>query len=73
LSLVVFDHASTSPTQLRSVQLSGDPRIPSQAGVRDGKVAVAASSNEVLVAWITGTNLTPNEAVGGWALYACSP
>jgi hypothetical protein len=73
LSLVVFDHASTAPTQLRSVQLSGDPRIPTQATVRDGKVAVAASDDEVLVAWITGTNLTTNEAVGGWALYACSP
>jgi hypothetical protein len=73
LSLVVFDHASTSPTPLRSVQLAGDPRIPTQASVRDGKVAVAASADEVLVAWVTGTNLTPNEAVGGWALYACSP
>jgi len=73
LSLVVFDHASTVPTPLRSVQLAGDPRIPTQAGVRDGKVAVAASADEVLVAWVTGTSLTPNEAVGGWALYACSP
>jgi hypothetical protein len=73
LSLVVFDHASTSPTLLRSVQLAGDPRIPTQAGVRDGKVAVAASADEVLVAWVTGTNLNPDEAVGGWALYACSP
>jgi len=73
LSVVVFDHASTTPTPLRSVQLAGDPRIPTQAGVRDGKVAVAASADEVLVAWVTGTNLTPNEAVGGWALYACSP
>lgn len=73
ISLVVFDHASTAPTLLRSVQLAGDPRIPTQATVRDGKVAVAASTNEVLVAWVTGTNLSPNEAVGGWALYACSP
>ncbi|HEX8790952.1 MAG TPA: hypothetical protein VF765_08360 [Polyangiaceae bacterium] len=73
ISLVAFDHASTAPTLLRSVQLSGDARIPPQATVRDGKVAVAASANEVLVAWVTGTNLTANEAVGGWALYACSP
>jgi hypothetical protein len=73
VSLVVFDHASTAPTQLRSLQLGGDPRIPTQASVRDGKVAVAASADEVLVAWVTGTNLTVNEAVGGWALYACSP
>jgi hypothetical protein len=73
VSVVVYDHASTSPTPLRSVALSGDNRIPSQTGVRDGKVAVAASADEVLVAWVTGTNLNPNEAVGGWALYACSP
>lgn len=73
ISLVVFDHASTAPTLLRSVQLAGDARIPPQATVRDGKVAVAASADEVLVAWVNGTTLTANEAVGGWALYACSP
>ncbi len=73
ISLTVFDHASTSPTLLRSIQLAGDARIPPQAAVRDGKVAVAASADEVLVAWVNGTNLSPNESVGGWALYACSP
>lgn len=73
ISVVVFDHASTAPTLLRSVPLTGDPRIPAQSGVRDGKVAVAASADEVLVTWVTGTTLTANDAVGGWALYACSP
>lgn len=73
ISLSVFDHASTAPTPLRSIQLAGDARIPPQSTVRDGKVAVAASASEVLVTWVTGTNLDPNEAVGGWALYACSP
>jgi hypothetical protein len=73
LALDVFAHASTIPTLLRAVTLASDPRVPSLATVRDGKVSVAASASQVLVSWITGTTLGPDDAVGGWALYACAP
>ena len=53
------------PTPLRSVILANDPRIPSQAHVADGKVAVAASSTQVLVTWVTETILGVDDAVGG--------
>jgi len=73
ISLVVYDHASTTPTYLRSVLLSDDPRVPSQATVRDGNVAVAASDTRVVVVWTTASTLGPNDAVGGYAVYACAP
>ena len=73
VSLVVVDHASTTPTLLRSVVLSGDPRVPSQANVRDGKVAVAMSGEQVMVTWVTATKPGNDDAMGGWALYACAP
>ncbi|MGD0528412.1 MAG: hypothetical protein ABSE49_24970 [Polyangiaceae bacterium] len=73
LSIVVYDHASTTPTFLDSVLLSSDPRIPAQDTVRDGRIAIAASDSRVLVAWITATDLGPDDPVGGYALYACAP
>jgi hypothetical protein len=73
ISLDVFSHASTTPTLSRALALAADPRVPSLAGVRDGKVAVAASSSQVLVAWVRGTMLGLNEPVGAWALYSCGP
>jgi hypothetical protein len=73
LSVVVYDHASTTPVFLTSVLLSGDPRIPAQDTVRDGRVAIAASDSRVLVAWLTATSLGPDDPVGGYALYACAP
>ncbi len=73
LSVVVYDHASTTPTFLDSVLLSNDPRIPAQDTVRDGRVAIAASDSRVLVAWITAIDLGPDDPVGGYALYACAP
>jgi hypothetical protein len=73
VSLIVYDHASTTPTFLSSIQLASDPRVPSQLGVRDGRVAVAASDSRVLVAWITAASLDANDPVGGYALYACAP
>ncbi len=73
LALDVFDHASTTPTMLQSLTLSSDPRVPSLVNLRDGKVAVAASASQVLVTWVTGTTLGPDDNVGGWALYACAP
>lgn len=73
VTLDVFDHASTTPTLLQAVDLSADPRVPSLVDVRDGKVTVATSASQVLVAWVTGTTLGPDDNVGGWALYACTP
>jgi hypothetical protein len=73
ISLTVYDHASTSPTPLRSVLLSDDARVPSQANVRDGRLAVALSDTRMLVAWITATDLGPDDPLGGYALYACAP
>jgi hypothetical protein len=73
VALDVFDHASTTPTLLQAVTLSSDPRVPSLVNVRDGKVAVAASASQVLITWVTGTTLGPDDNVGGWALYACAP
>jgi hypothetical protein len=73
LAVDVFSHASTTPTLLHAVSLASDPRVPSLASVRDGKVSLAASPSQVLVAWVTGTTLGPDDPVGGWALYACPP
>jgi hypothetical protein len=73
LSVTIFDHASTTPALLSTVQLSTDARIPSQQNVRDGRIALAASDSRVLVAWITATSLGPDDPVGGYALFACSP
>jgi hypothetical protein len=73
ISVVVYDHASTAPTPLRSVLLAGDPRVPAQTNVRDGRVAIAASDSRVLVAWVTAINIGPNDPLGGYAVYACAP
>jgi hypothetical protein len=73
IALAVYDHASTTPTQLRNLLLSNDPRVPPQKTVQDGLVAIAASDSRVAVAWITAATLGSSDAVGGYALYACSP
>jgi len=73
ISVVVYDHASTTPTSLRSVLLSDDPRVPAQTNVRDGRLAIAMSDTRLLVAWLTATDLGPDDPVGGYALYACAP
>jgi hypothetical protein len=71
LSIDVFAHVATTPALLRTVALASDPRVASLTNVRDGKVVVAASPSQVLVSWVTGTSLGPDDTVGGWALYAC--
>jgi hypothetical protein len=73
IALAVYDHASTTPTPLRTLLLSDDPRVPPQKTVQDGRVVVAASDSRVAVAWITAATLGSSDAVGGYALYACSP
>jgi hypothetical protein len=72
IAVVVYDHASTTPAILRTLLLSDDPRVPPQMSVRDGRVAIAASDSQVAVTWVTATNLGLNDAVGGYAVYACS-
>jgi hypothetical protein len=73
ISIQVYDNASTTPSLLRSILMSDDPRVPSQAAVRDGRVAIAAADTRVAIAWVTAANLGGNDAVGGYAVYACSP
>jgi hypothetical protein len=73
VSVAVYDHASTTPTPLRSLLLSGDVRIPAQTHVRNGLVSIAANDSRVLVAWVTAANLAPDDPLGGYALFACAP
>jgi hypothetical protein len=71
--LQVYANASTKPTQLRQVSFAREPRIPLAQTVRDGRVAVAATSTRVAVAWTTAKALTNNDATGGYAVFACAP
>jgi hypothetical protein len=73
VSLHVYANASTTPTALREVLFGKEPRIPSVATVRDGRVAVAATSSRVAVAWTTAKVLTNNDSTGGYAVFACTP
>jgi hypothetical protein len=73
IAVAVYDHASTTPAPLRYLVLSDDPRVPPQSTVRDGRLALAASDSRVAVVWVTAANLGVNDAVGGYAVYACSP
>jgi hypothetical protein len=72
ITLDVFNNATTTPTLLREISLSGDPRIPSTSDVRDGRVAVLATDSRVLVAWTTQESLAPDDATGGFAVFACT-
>jgi hypothetical protein len=40
--------------------------------VRDGRVAVLATDTRVIVAWTTQESLGPNDATGGFAVFACT-
>ena len=74
VSLHVFANAATTPIPLREIAFAKEPRIPSVAGVRDsGRVAVAATSSRVAVAWTTAKTLTNNDSTGGYAVFACTP
>jgi len=72
IALVAFDHATTTPTLLRTVELASDARVPSISGVRDGRIAVLATDTRVMVAWTTEESLTFNDPTGGYALFACT-
>lgn len=73
ISLVAYDRATKSPQLVRTVNLSKDPRIPALKRVRDGLLAVGASESRVLVVWVNARELLPNDIVGGYALFACTP
>jgi len=73
VSLHVYANASTTPTLLRESIFVKEPRIPSVNTVRDGRVAVAATSSRVAVAWTTAKVLTNNDASGAYAVFACTP
>jgi hypothetical protein len=70
--LDAFENATTTPTLLREVPLDGDARIPSTSSVRDGRVAVLATDTRVIVAWTTQESLGPDDATGGFAVFACT-
>lgn len=73
VSLHVYANATTTPTPLREVLFTKEPRIPNIVTVRDGRVAVAATPTRVAVAWTTGKVLTNNDSTGGYAVFACTP
>jgi hypothetical protein len=73
VSLVAFDRATKAPLLVRTVNLSKDPRIPALKRVRDGLIAVSASESRVIVVWVNARELLPNDIVGGYALFACTP
>jgi hypothetical protein len=72
ITLDAFENATTSPTFLREVLLGNDARIPTTEDVRDGRVAVLATSTRVIVAWTTQEVLGQNDATGGYAVFACT-
>ncbi len=72
ISVYAYAQATTTPTLKRRVNLSDDSRIPTLAAVRDGQVAIAASETRVAVVWTAGRSLTDKDAVGGYAVFACS-
>jgi hypothetical protein len=72
ITLDVFDDATTTPVLLREVPLGADARIPSTSNVRDGRVAVLATDTRVIVAWTTEESLQPDDATGGFAVFACT-
>jgi hypothetical protein len=71
ISLVSYNHATTTPVYSKEIVLGQNPRIPALSSVRDGRLAVAASDTRVAVAWVTGRELAPDDAVGGYAIFAC--
>lgn len=72
VGLHVYDNATTTPTPLAQRSLGREPRVSGVETVRDGRVSVAATSRRVAVAWTTARALTPNDAAGGYAVFACT-
>ena len=64
-SLLAIDNASTTPVRIREVP------VPGASAAADGRVAVAASDSRVGVVWMSRTDLTSNDRLGGYAIFAC--
>jgi hypothetical protein len=72
VALHVYASATTTPTPLRNILFSREPRIPSVANVRDGRVAVAATETRIAVVWTNTRVLAPNDNTGSYAIFACT-
>lgn len=72
VSLHVYANASTTPTPLREVLFSKQPRIAGVETVKDGRIAVAANDKRVAVVWTTAKILGANDSTGGYAVFACT-
>ncbi len=72
ISLFAFEKASTLPAMLDELDLGSYPAIPI-GQLRDGLVAVAATESRIAVVWGTGATLGPDDDVGGYAVFECSP
>lgn len=73
VEIAAYDEVSKAPKLLRRVSLVGDSRTTAVSVVRDGRVAVAASDGRVAVAWTTTSTVNVGDAIGGYAVYACTP
>lgn len=73
ISVVAYDRATKAPLLVRTVNLTTDPRIPALKRVRDGLLGIAASDTRVAVVWVNARELLPNDIVGGYAVFACTP
>jgi hypothetical protein len=72
VELHVYQNATTRLTPLRDVAFSLESRISAISTVRDGQVAIAATSSRVAVVWTTARKLLKNDATGGYAVFACT-
>jgi hypothetical protein len=72
ISLLAFTSAADAGGQLPEIVLDADPRVPDLRSYRDGHIAIAASTNRVIVVWTIATALTGSDATGGYALFACA-
>lgn len=72
VSLHVYANASTTPTPLREVLFSKQPRIAGIETVKDGRIAIAANDKRVAVVWTTAKILNANDSTGGYAVFACT-
>lgn len=73
VEIAAYGDASKSPKLLRRLSLVNDSRTNAVSVVRDGRVTIAASDGRVAVAWTTTSSLGVGDAVGGYAVYACTP
>lgn len=71
VSLVSID-TSEPNAAVREAVFGRLQSVPSVARMRGGQLAIAVSDSRVLVAWTTARSLTPQDGVGGYAMFACT-